>query len=288
VTAHVPAVAVAAGDGARAGMLLRCLHALASGALLPQRVLVVDQSTGREVAAILDLLEGPLVVEYLAQPRLGLSASRNAALDRLDEQIVAITDEDCVPDAQWLAAIAKAFDDDPELAAVTGPVLPLAAEGERVAAVSTRSGTEKRIFAGRISPWHVGTGGNMALNRARVGAVRFDTRLGVGTAGGAGEDLDLIDRVLTAGERILFEPRALVLHERQTPERRVSTRYSYGRGVGAMIGLRLRRRDAGGLRQLAGWLALRLRLAIRRRSPREELRVLAGTATGLVYGVRAR
>jgi hypothetical protein len=55
-----------------------------------------------------------------------------------------------------------------------------------------------------------------------------------------------------------------------------------------MIGLRLRRRDAGGLRQLAGWLALRLRLAVRRRSPREELRVLAGTATGLVYGVRAR
>jgi hypothetical protein len=85
----------------------------------------------------------------------------------------------------------------------------------------------------------------------------------------------------------LCEPHALVLHERQTAERRISSRYSYGKGVGAMIGLRLRRRDFGGLRQLAGWLALRLRLAIRRRSPREELRVLAGTATGLVYGIRA-
>jgi GT2 family glycosyltransferase len=281
------AVAVAASDGARSEMLLRCLTALAAGTMAPSRVLVVDQSGGGEIATAVQLLDSSLTVEYVAQPRLGLSASRNLALDRLDEQIVAVTDEDCVPDAQWLAAIVHAFDAHPELAAVTGPVLPLPADGVRTFAVSTRSGAEPRTFARRASPWHVGTGGNMALNRARVADLHFDTRLGAGTAGGAGEDIDLIDRVLAAGERIRFEPAALVLHERQTAARHRSSRFSYGRGVGAMIGLRVRRRDLGALRLLVGWLGLRLRLAIRRGSPGDELRVVAGTVAGLAYGVRA-
>jgi len=278
------AVAVAASDGDRAEALCRCLEAVAGGTTPPQRLLVVDQSGGTALRDAVEALGIP--VELVAQPRLGLAASRNLALDRLSDSIVAVTDDDCVPDRDWLAAIVHAFAADPSLAAVTGPVLPLPPTAGRTEPVSTRSSSTARVFSGRAAPWHVGTGGNMALAPAQLGGLRFDERLGAGTPGRAGEDIALIDRLLAAGARIRYEPEAVVRHERQSPERRRASRYGYGHGVGAMIGLDLRRRDAAAALHLARWLVLRLRLAVTRRAPGEELRILAGTAAGLVYGLR--
>jgi GT2 family glycosyltransferase len=273
-------VAVAAADGDRVESLRRCLEAIVSGTPLPQRLLVVDQSGGD----VLRTAAEALGADVEAQPRIGLAASRNLALDRLADGIVAVTDDDCVPDRDWLSAIVAAFAADPELAAVTGPVLPLPPSGVRTEPVSTRSRTEPGVFSGRVAPWHVGTGGNMALNLARLGGLRFDERLGAGTLGRAGEDIALIDRLLAAGARIRYEPEAIVRHERQEPERRRASRYGYGHGVGAMIGLG----DATAAVHLVRWLALRARLAVTRRAPCEELRVLAGTADGLLYGLRRR
>ena len=273
-------VGVAASDGDRVESLRRCLEAIARGTRQPQRLLVVDQSGADALRTAAEALGA----EVATQSRLGLAASRNLALDRLGDGIVAVTDDDCVPDRDWLSAIVRAFTADPELAAVTGPVLPLPSSGRRTEPVSTRSRTEVGVFSGRVAPWHVGTGGNMALNLAQLGGLRFDERLGAGTPGRAGEDLALIDRIRAAGARIRYEPDALVCHERQEPERRRASRYGYGHGVGAMIGLG----DATAGLHLMRWLALRARLAVARRAPGEELRVLAGTAGGLVYGLRRR
>lgn len=276
------AVAVAASDGDRAESLRRCVEAIATGTTHPDRILVVDQSGGTALRAALETLG----VEVIPQPRLGLAASRNLALEQVSDGIVAVTDDDCVPDNGWLAAIVHAFEADPGLAAVTGPVLPLPPTGDRTEPVSSRSRTQPGVFSGRVAPWHVGTGGNMALNLGQLDGLRFDVRLGAGTPGRAGEDIALIDRLLAAGARIRYEPEAVVRHERQSPARRRASRYGYGHGVGAMVGLGLRRGDAADAVHLARWLALRLRLAVVRRAPVEELHVLAGTAGGLVYGLR--
>jgi GT2 family glycosyltransferase len=282
------AVAVATADGNRAASLLRCIAAIAAGSLQPSRLLVVDQSEGSEIAAALAGLELAFPVEHLRQARLGLSASRNRALEHLDEPIVAITDDDCAPEAGWLAAVAEAFTGSPDLAAVTGPVLPMPAEGDRTVAVSSRARSGRRDFVRSAAPWHVGTGGNMALSRAALGALRFDTRLGVGTPGLAGEDLDLVYRLLAAGGRIRFVPDAAVSHERQTVARRWQSRFAYGHGVGAMLGLGVRRGDMRLFTLLARWLILRARLAARDRPVREEARVLQGTIAGFSYGIRGR
>ncbi len=282
------AVAVATASGERAESLLRCVRAIATGSLLPSRVLVVDQSGGEEIAAALDRLDVPFPVERDVQDRAGLSASRNRALDLLEEEIVVVTDDDCAPESGWLRAIAAAFAESPGLAAVTGPVAPLPVEGDRTVAVSSREGTVRQEFGRWSAPWHVGTGGNMAFARERLATLRFDPRLGTGTPGLAGEDLDLVERLLASGGRILFEPAALVRHERQTVARRHGSRFGYGHGVGAMLGLGLGRRDPRALLLLARWLVLRARLAVRRRAPGEELRVLRGTLKGLAYGIRAR
>ena len=61
-----------------------------------------------------------------------------------------------------------------------------------------------------------GSGGNFAVRRdVWSGLGGFDERLGAGSTGQAAEDMDFIYRMLAAGETILYEPRAVIYHERQ-------------------------------------------------------------------------
>ncbi|CAA9249490.1 MAG: hypothetical protein AVDCRST_MAG93-1686, partial [uncultured Chloroflexia bacterium] len=230
---------------------------------------------------------------YVRDTGRGLSASRNAALERAHHRIVALTDDDCVPAPGWVAVLSDAFASSPRPDAVSGPVLPLGPERPGWYAVSSRTQMQRTIYTGRALPWEVGTGGNFALDTTwikRVGP--YDERLGAGTLGGAGEDIDLLRRLLRAGARIQYEPAALVYHERQPKERRMATRVSYGRGIGASCGLWLRQGDREALPILLWWFGRRgrklLGASVHHRwiSVAEELQVFRGTFEGLWYAAR--
>lgn len=292
---HVVDVTVAIATAGRRASLARCLTALFDGTRRPSSIVVVDQGADGEVGALIDNARRgtETTLRHLKQEQRGLSASRNAALDAATTHIVAFTDDDCVPDAAWLAALEAAFAREPQPNAVTGRVLPLGDENDGYA-VSSRTSEQPADFRDFTPPWLVGTGANTAVVRdwaIRVGG--YDERLGVGTPGAAGEDLDFVHRLLRAGALIRFEPAALVLHERQPAGRRRATRSSYGRGVGACCGIWLRERDPAALSTLAAWLRMRGGRAARAAARRdlagieEELLVLAGTGRGLAYGLRA-
>lgn len=107
----------------------------------------------------------------------------------------------------------------------------------------------------------------------------------------AGEDIDIIYRLLIAGARLRYEPGAIIYHERQSLERRIATRYGYGMGIGAFLAFRLRARDPYALRLLLDWLITRswvLAGNLRRREARqlrEEALFLQGTVAGLFRGL---
>lgn len=280
-------VAVATLD--RPDSLARCLDALASGEVRPDEVLVVDQGTDERTRAV---AEGRGAV-WLHQERRGLAASRNLALERASCPYLAVTDDDCVPEPGWVAAIRRAFASPDVPDAVTGPVLPLGPEAPGLFAVSSRTSRERTELRGRALPWLVGTGGNFAARREWIErAGGWDGRLGAGSAGGAGEDMDLFYRLLRSGARIRYEPEAVVYHERQPRERRLASRSSYGRGLGACVGLWLRGGDLHALGVLGRWVSMRAGLtvhALRRgrwEALREEGLVLGGTLGGLLYGLR--
>jgi hypothetical protein len=139
-------------------------------------------------------------------------------------------------------------------------------------------------------PWHVGTGGNFAVTRtAFLAAGGNDERLGTGAPGRGGNDLDLFYRLLNTGVTARYEPDLLVHHERVTAAEYVQRRNSYGYGVGAMLGMWLRRGDLRAVSVLAGWLKLRIKVGYERRANSgwtNEARVLAGTGQGLLFGLR--
>lgn len=288
-------ITVAIATSGRPDELGRCLDAIAGGTAQPQEIVVVDQSADdRSEAVVRERAERGTSIRHLRQKRLGLSASRNAGVAAASTSIVAVTDDDCSPGEDWVAEISSAFSGTGPPQAVTGRVLPLGSDAGGYA-VASRTSTEAAEYRGRQLPWLVGTGANMAVRREwwnRIGG--FDERLGVGTRGTAGEDLDFLHRLLRAGAVVRYEPQAVVYHERQTKARRRGTRSTYGRGVGACCSAWLRDGDVGGLVILGHWVGMRGRLLIGAARKRdwdgveEELLVLRGTAGGLAYGARLR
>ena len=287
-------VAVAACD--RPASLLRCLDALGGGQALPSEVIVVDQSRDGGVArAVKQSTRWPMPLRYMHQSRRGLSASRNAALASAGQPIIAFTDDDCVPDAGWVAAAHRALAQEPGLAGVTGRVLPLGEARPDTYVVSPRTSPHARTFQGRSLPWRVGTGGNFTARReclTRVGG--FDERLGAGSGGHAAEDAELLYRLLRAGERIRYEPAAVVYHERQTAAQRMASRFGYAHGIGALCALYLRRGDPYVAVMLGSYLkslGTALARAVARRDwflARQRMESFKGCARGVGYGLSVR
>lgn len=273
--------------------LARCLAAVNLQTVAPARVVVVDQDPS-DAARTAVASSGLGDAAYLEQPRMGLSASRNLALQSAHGEVLAVTDDDCAPDPKWLEAIAAALRRPPAPGAITGPILPLGHPPPGTYAVSLRESGVPVDHAGRIQPWGVGSGGNFA---APVALLRrsggWDERLGAGSRGQAAEDSDLLYRLLSGGHIVRYDPAAVVRHEWQTRARRLATRWSYGYGIGAMCALRLVDKDGFALRMLVGYVRPHLRplltgvLRRDRGGIAEHGRALGSLGPGIAYGLRA-
>jgi glycosyltransferase involved in cell wall biosynthesis len=277
----------------RPDALARCLDALLSGSVLPAEVVIVDQSQNDATQSVVEMRRRQKVpIVYIRQARRGLSVSRNTALAQVSYSIVAVTDDDCLPDPGWISAIAHTFGAEPALDALTGRVLPLGPETPDTYAVAVRESLSRQDFVGKTLPWIIGGGNNFAVKRdwfERVGGC--DEHLGVGSPGKAAEDVDLFYRLLREGAKIRYEPDVLVYHERTSKARRLATRWSYGFGIGVFCSLWLRRRDLYALRVLIRWLRWQCRdftvATVRREWPEAYQRWLSlkGTVGGLTYGL---
>jgi GT2 family glycosyltransferase len=291
---RVAQLSVAISTRDRPDALERCLESLAAGSVLPAEVVVVDQSeTEKTELVIASWGQDTLSITHIRQAPLGLAVSQNSALAQATYPIVAVIDDDCLADPMWLATIEQAFTSSPGIGAVTGRVLPLGADGERIYPVSLRTSPVRRDFSGKTSPWPVGSGNNFAVRSEwfhRVGGC--DERLGPGSLGQGGMDMDLFYRLLRAGARIRYEPEAVVYHERQSKAGRLARRPMYGHGMGACCALRLREGDPYALFLLGHWLFFRSQLLGRallgRRwmSVYEEWLMLGSSFRGLIHGFR--
>jgi O-antigen biosynthesis protein len=168
-------------------------------------ILVDDGSTDKtpEIAACYPL------VRYHRQKNRGLSVARNVGMDLATGEIIAYTDDDCFADEDWLYyLVGKLLDS--EASGVGGPNFLPTKDGPVAACVSASPGTPAHILIDDSEAEHV-PGCNMAFWADRLRAIGgFDP---VYTK--AGDDVDVCWRLQAEGERIVYNPAAMVWHHRR-------------------------------------------------------------------------
>jgi glycosyltransferase involved in cell wall biosynthesis len=102
----------------RADSLTGAIQALLAQTYPSFEIIVVDDgSTDRTV----NVARRHNRVQYLRQNHCGPAAARNAGGHEAQGEIIAFTDDDCMPPADWLSRIAQGYVDYPEVAAIGGP-----------------------------------------------------------------------------------------------------------------------------------------------------------------------
>ena len=208
--------------------LRECLPALV--AQQADEVLVVDSaSIGRATSDV----AADLGVRCIRVEEPGLAKARNAALRATTADIVAFTDDDCTPQADWAQTIRARFTRstaEGERAGFVAGRVDASGDGQPV---SVMLGAIPRRYSGGDDASYIGHGANLAITRAcweELGG--FDELLGVGAPLRSAEDTDLMWRALRQGWVGHFDPHAVVAHA-QWRDRGGALRASYGYGVGA-------------------------------------------------------
>jgi glycosyltransferase involved in cell wall biosynthesis len=117
----VPLVSVVVPTRNRAALLSRLLRALAAQDYPRYEVVVVDDASTDATREVLAQWKGPLRrVVRLQQPR-GSYAARNAGWREAQGEIIAFTDDDCLPSSGWLSALVEGMG--PETPGVQGVTL---------------------------------------------------------------------------------------------------------------------------------------------------------------------
>jgi O-antigen biosynthesis protein len=278
---------------ARPAHLSRCLESVLVGDRRPDRVIVCDQSQDGRTAAAVDGVRGDAAVLYVRLRLAGASAARNAGIERAETDLIAFIDDDCTAGLGWLEGLVGAYvrgAANEAIAGVAGAVLPVSSEGRSLPLASRTSMTAARFSAadgalerGEWAPSDVGTGANLLVPRAILNEIGgFDTTLGPGTVGAAGEDVDLLYRLARVGT-LLYAPAAVVFHPATTRRGRLRSRVRYGRGMGAMLATRMAAGDPAAGAQTSLYLRHQLAQALRlgRWGPVEAVLTLIGAAPPL-------
>jgi GT2 family glycosyltransferase len=204
VTAYLPCYNVARYLAATIEGLLRQTHA-------PAEILIVDDGCTDDTIAVARRYPVRVVSHEVNR---GLAAARNTALQAARTPLVASLDTDAVPEPDWLERLLPHFTD-PRVAGVSGRMLELhqerPADRWRAVHMPQHWGAARRVDPPALS------GSNTMFRRDAMLAVggyceQFRTNY---------EDCDVSRRLMAAGYRLVYEPRAIVYHHRRDTVRSV-------------------------------------------------------------------
>jgi glycosyltransferase involved in cell wall biosynthesis/exo-beta-1,3-glucanase (GH17 family) len=183
-----------------------CLAALGRQTYPNHEIIVIDDGSTDSVPAIAQSFD---FVRYQRQEPSGLSVARNFGASIATGEIIAYTDDDCVPDVDWLQQLALAFDD-PQWIAAGGPNIPPPPRNRIEAIVAHAPGGPSHVLINDEEAEHL-PGCNLAIRKTALDQIGgfnpiFKT---------AGDDVDVCWRLRDTGGKLRFCPGAFVWHHRR-------------------------------------------------------------------------
>ncbi|NUT33975.1 MAG: glycosyltransferase family 2 protein [Hamadaea sp.] len=241
----------------RGDLLLATVESLVKQDYPRFEIIVVDNRPSPDHHDLIARLQAFPVVRVEQEPKPGKSHAGNRGLLAARGEVVTFTDDDVDTPPGWLTSIGSRFAAEPHTAAVTGPLVPTELETpaqiwfERAGGVATslskvtfrrRPGTftvttSRGETMSLYQSGHFGDGPNMSFRTEVLRSLGgFTTVLGAGTPSLAGEDPDVLVRLLFAGHTLVFDPAAYVAHTHIRDYAELRERmFGYGGGYTAML-----------------------------------------------------
>lgn len=218
---------------------LETFSALSCPAELLWELLVIDNNSSDGTREVVQQFAktAKLRVRYIFEKRQGRSAALNAGIAAAKGEIIAFTDDDVLLHSDWLLNLKHTFDRF-DCAGVGGRIVPLwnhprpewlEMDGQQ-AVVNFELGDEFREIS--FAPM----GANSAFRRemfTKCGLFRLDLGVSGSEHTVTCDDTEFGDRVLKAGEKIVYCPTAIIYHpvDRQRTTRKYFLSWYYYNGV---------------------------------------------------------
>ena len=225
-----PLVSIVIPTYARPGRLRECLAALARQTMPADtfEIVVVDDGSPQPVVPPADTAPDGPTIRVIRQPNAGPSAARNRGVAEAFGELIALTDDDCLPTPDWLESLVIAHRQSP--AALVGGItfngLP-----DDVFAMTSQMIIDlvyEHFNTDEASAYFL-TSNNILCSRAAYSELGgFDTSF----ARAGAEDRDFCDRWRASGRPLRLVPAARIEHRHaQNLKQFLGLHYRYGRGA---------------------------------------------------------
>ncbi len=216
----------------RLGDLKRCVRSLESQGLPKSmfEIIVVDNGSSDGSREFLKARADAGAIRFLEQEKPGASAARNLGVRTSKARFIAFTDDDCIAEPGWLAALLAGFPASVRCAGVGGPIL-----SQNPESVISRFWKSRRVWdnmgrEGRTV--HIPTMNALYLRSALLDVGIFDEGI-VGV-----EDIHLSQKILRKGYELRCLDCGAVRHRDPTDVRSMYRKcYLAGRGSATVAGI---------------------------------------------------
>ncbi len=176
-------------------------------------IFIAENGTPEPLRTYFSALAPGIDVMHEHDPRPGKCRVQNRAIARARGAIVACLDDDLAVTPGYVAAVEKFFADYPEYAAMKGRIMPAEDPAVKAGALAPYLDLPIADHGDATVEVRGVLGANMAFRAEALRAVGpFDERLGPGACGHE-EETEMSRRLVRAGYRIGYAPKALVMHE---------------------------------------------------------------------------
>ena len=205
-----PLVSVIVPTHRRPAALDACLGALTQQSVGTDRfdVVVVDDGTPEPLEGVLDRHSSSLRLTVHRQASSGPASARNAGVAHARGRLLAFTDDDCLPSANWLEALVGALRRWPG-SIVGGRTVNALTANPYAEASQTLLAYLYADGSGRADGLTFVASSNLGVARGEFEAVGG---FAVSFPSAAAEDRDLCDRWKALGRAVRYEPAAVVRH----------------------------------------------------------------------------
>lgn len=219
----------------RSAQLGRCLESVKALRCAEKwELVVVDDGSTDDTQTIIEKFRRDSACSVISvfEPKPGTGLSRNRGWRAAHGEIVAFTDDDCYPAADFLENVLKLFEEDGSLGFVGGRILLHDPTDYRITVLESATHIDMPpksfIPAGAIQ------GANFSFRRSAIESVHgFDDSFGPGTLFPC-EDIDIVTRISAAGWWGAYDPGPVVYHHhgRKTDAARcLGKQYDRARGA---------------------------------------------------------